>query len=327
MAHSLYFSFVPRPNDLFGSSWIDNTLCICMALSIAGCSAGFILLTDERLIDEFRAVESRTTEANRELANALKTSEAMAEKAAKANAAKSEFVAILAHEIRNPLAAIISTTELLRAMAETNEQRDYLAAIEKSAHRLHEITDDALDLAKIEAGRLEIELYRFDLRSTIAEILHGFAPMARDKKLDLALDYGAATPNRLVGDAGRIRQVITNLVGNALKFTAAGYVRVEVASERADAQATTIRISVSDTGVGIPAERLGALFEKFTPSSRSTSGKHKGTGMGLAISKRLVELLGGRISVESEEGKGSRFSVELPLAIAQGADVSGQSGD
>ncbi len=327
MARSLYFSFGPRLNDLFASSWIDNSLCICIALSIAGCAAGFILLADERLVDEFRAVESRAAGANRELVNALKTSEAMAEKAAKADAAKSEFVAVMAHEIRNPLAAIISTTELLLAMPQTNEQRDYLAAIEVSAQRLHEITDDALDLAKIEAGRLEIEFYRFDLHRAITEILQGFAPIARNKNLDLSLDYAAGTPNRLVGDAGRIRQVVTNLVGNALKFTAAGYVRVEVASERADAKATTIRISVSDTGIGIPPGRLGALFEKFTTGSRSTSGKHRGTGMGLAISKRLVELLGGRINVESEEGKGSRFSFELPLAIARGSDGSPRSGD
>ena len=327
MARSVYFAFGPRLNGLFASSRIDTRLCICIGLSIAGCAAGFILLADERMIDEFRAVESRAASANRELVNALRTSEAMAERAAKADAAKSEFVAVLAHEIRNPLAAIISTTELLRTMVQTNEQREYLAAIEMSAHRLHEITDDALDLAKIEAGRLDIELYRFDLRSTIAEILQGFAPIARDKNLELSLDYAAGTPNRLVGDAGRIRQVVTNLVGNALKFTAAGSVRVEVASERADAKAATIRICVSDTGIGIPSHRLGALFEKFTPASWSTSGKHKGTGMGLAISKKLVELLGGRIHVESEEGKGSRFSFELPLAIASGGDVSRHPGD
>ena len=324
MARFLYFSFGPRLN---ASSWIDDGLCICIALSIAGCAAGFILLADERLVDEFRTVESRAAGANRELVNALKTSEAMAEKAAKANAAKSDFVAVMAHEIRNSLAAIISTSELLLTMAQTNEQRDYLAAIEVSAHRLHEITDDALDLAKIEAGRLEIELYQFDLRSAIEEVLHAFAPIAREKNLDLSLDYAAGTPNRLVGDAGRIRQVVTNLVGNALKFTAVGHVRVEVASERVDAKATTIRISVSDTGIGIPPGRLGALFEKFTTGSRSTSGKHKGTGMGLAISKRLVELLGGRIHVESEEGKGSRFSFELPLAVARGSDASPRPGD
>jgi len=315
MGRAVYFALWPPFSDMFADTLLNMAFLVGISLTVAGCSVGFILLTYERLVSELKEAESKSARTNRQLAEALRNSEAHAERAARADAAKSEFVAMMTHEVRNPLGAIIATTDLLLETELTGEQREYGESVNQSAHRLLSLTEDALELSRIEAGHLSIESYKFDLHSALEDIVRIFAPVAKEKGLDLSLDYAADAPRRFVGDAGRIRQVATNLVGNAVKFTSSGYVRVSVTWEQLDPRHAKIQVSVADSGIGIPSERIGSLFEKFGGTSKSTSGKHKGTGIGLAISKRLVEAMGGRIHVDSERGKGSRFVVELRLPI------------
>lgn len=326
ISRAAYFCIVALRSSL-ATGWVDSALTASILLAITGCSVGLMLLTEERSVAELREAEARHIRVNDELANALKTSESLRERVANSDAVRSEFVAMMTHEIRNPLGAIIATAELLIETELTPEQRDYVKSLCKSANGLLALTDEALDLSRIEAGHLTIESYKFDLPTAVETVMQQFTPMAKGKGLDLALEYSGDGPRRLIGDASRIRQVITNLVGNALKFTSEGHVRVTEVCERIDSKNAVVKIVVSDSGIGIPGEKVGLLFEKFVQPSKSASGTHKGTGMGLMISKKLIELMGGRIYVESEPGKGSRFWFELPLPIAQeGIPVAGAAG-
>jgi len=316
VGRAMYFYFAQAYSDLFAATSPNVVFAVGISLAITGCSIGFILMSDERMMTDLKDAESRIAQTNRELTQALRSSEAQAEQAVKADAAKSQFVAIMSHEIRNPLAGIIATTELLLDSELGAEQREYADAVYQSARGLIALTDDALDLSRIEARQLTIEAYQFDLHVLVEAVVQILRPMAARKALDLVLDYASNVPHRFVGDAGRIRQVITNLVGNALKFTASGLVRIKVTSEVMDSQVARVQIAVIDTGIGIPREMIESLFQWFGAARQATSGKLRGSGMGLAISKRLVELMGGRLRVESEVGKGSRFWFELPLTIA-----------
>jgi signal transduction histidine kinase len=314
------------PLSSMANGWVDGLLAAGILLAITGCSVGFMLLTEERSMAELKEAEARQIGVNDELAKALKTSESLRERVAKSDAAKSEFVAMMTHEIRNPLGAIIATAELLIETELTTEQREYVTSLCNSANGLLALTDEALDLSRIEAGHLTIESYKFDLPTAVETVMQQFTPMAKGKGLDLALEYSGDGPRRLIGDASRIRQVITNLVGNALKFTSEGHVRITEVCERIDSKNAVVKIIVSDSGIGIPREKIGLLFEKFVAPSKSASGEHKGTGMGLLISKKLIGLMGGRIYVESEPGKGSKFWFELTLPIAYEAALGAERG-
>src|SRR5260370_27052130 len=177
------------------------------------------------------------------------------------------------------------------------------------------IINDILDFSKVEAGKLAIEASSFDLRSTIEEVDEMLAPKIENRTLDLVLQYPVHAPRHFVGDAGRIRQVMTNLVGNAIKFTPEGNIVIEVVCESQDAVRAVMRVAVHDTGPGIPADKIGSLFEKFSQVDGSTTRKYGGTGLGLAISKQLVKLMGGTMGVESRFGQGSTFWFELPLTL------------
>jgi PAS domain S-box-containing protein len=272
---------------------------VSLRRNAAGKAIGFLTLTRE------------TTERwlrERELAAAKESAEA-------ASRAKSDFLANMSHEIRTPMNGVIGMTGVLLDTELTEDQRECAEMVRNSGEVLLTVINDILDFSKIEAGKLDIEAFPFDLRLVVEEVTEMVAPKAEEKRVDLAVQYPSNVPRRFIGDGGRIRQVVTNLVANAVKFTHDGHILITIAAIEVEDERAVLRIEVRDTGIGIPPDRLGCLFEKFSQADSSTTRRYGGTGLGLAIAKQLVELMGGQIGVESEVGKGSTFWCTVPLPL------------
>ena len=260
------------------------------------------------MLDETSSSQWRETE---------KKLRAAVEAAELASRAKSEFLAQVSHEIRTQLAGILGMAQVTLETKLTPEQREYVELVTSSADALLTLVNDLLDLSKIEAGHLQVEEIPFSLRDNLRDVVTSMALGAEEKGIELVLDVAENVPDQVLGDPGRLRQIVINLVGNAMKYTDEGGISVEAAAETSESSGIRLHLQVADTGSGIPADQLESIFEAYEQANGPDVRRQAGTGLGLSISRQLVQIMGGEIWAESELGKGSTFHVRLPLAVGE----------
>ena len=298
--------------------WRTNFAMAMAVLCLAGVLAAFWKIRTHSFVKRQRELEATVAERTRALHEKKKEAEA-------ANRAKSAFLASMSHEIRTPMNGVIGMASFLLETALTSKQTDCVRTIHQSGNLLVTILNDILDFSKIEAGKVELERIPVDLRAIVHDCVALLFERAESKNLELTADVVPATPKLVLGDPTRLRQVLLNLLSNAVKFTFEGVVQIRIASELLPAGQVRLRFEVVDTGIGIEAGNLSRLFSSFSQADSSTTRRFGGTGLGLTISQRLVNLMGGEISVSSEPDKGSSFSFDLETEIAADIPVPDQS--
>ena len=315
-SHRVHYSIEKRI-PFFSSSFF--------AWSIGTAAAGGLILAFVLIVRHWRfskAVEcerqanfERLKNKNRELSIAI-------DKANQAAEAKSRFLACMSHEIRTPMNGILGMTEVLSETRLSSEQKDYKDTISSCAQGLLRIINDILDFSKLEAGKLGLENAPFSLNTMISEVVQRHRVVASRKSVEFISHISGRLPDAVIGDPLRIKQILDNLLGNAIKFSPGGSVTIEIVAKNCSGHTYDLHFVVSDTGIGIPKEKLRDIFSAFDQVDPSTTRKYGGTGLGLAITRELVELLGGKIEVESDEGSGSRFTVNIPMVIDPSADLA-----